>query len=168
MLEVKVVPWWFCVLVLSKACHLHCCSPLKQHSAFNPLRGSCALPTNMFNSFPDTRGTLVTTTEKDKKRERQGREGWEEKLEGTKCLFCICYWQMCNEWTNEWPNTRPRRLETFEGEISHGKLWGQINPIFLCFDWLRERMGGSEDAAGHLGVLPLNQRLIKRTFRGMD
>lgn len=47
-------------------CHLRCCSPLKQRSAFNPFRRSCALPTNMlmFNSFPDTWGTLITTTEK--------------------------------------------------------------------------------------------------------
>lgn len=145
MLEVKVVPWWFCVLVLSKACHLHCCSPLKQHSAFNPLRGSCALPTNMFNSFPDTRGTLVTTTEKDKKweRERQGREGWEKKLEGTKCLLCICYWQMCNEWTNEWPKTRPRRLETFEREHQSWEAVRTNKSYFLVF-WLTSGADGGQ------------------------
>lgn len=28
--------------------------------------------------------------------------------------------------------------------------------------------GVDEDVAGHLGMLPLNQRLIKRTLRAMD
>lgn len=155
--------------MLSKACHLHCCFPLKQHSAFSPLRGSCALPTNMFNSFADTRGTLVTTTEKRQKRGwGRARGGREKKLEGTKCLLCICYWQMCNEWMNEWPKTRPRRLKTFGSEHQSWEAVGAAKSYFLVF-WLTSGVDGSgEDAAGHLGVLPLNQRLIKRTFRGMD
>lgn len=64
----------------SLLCHLHCCSPLKQRSAFNPFRRSCALPTNtlMFNSFLDTWGTLITTTGGRKKKKKKQKEEEEE------------------------------------------------------------------------------------------
>lgn len=115
----------------SLPCHLHCFALLKQHSAFNRFRGSCALPTSllMFNSSPDARGTLVTTTTK-KKRRQKGKEGeWKGRkmLELNVCsAFAIGKCVM-----NEGPKTRPRKLEASERKR---RLRGQINLISLL--WL--------------------------------
>lgn len=102
MFEVTVVPWWFRVLVLSKASSVtSTAAPLSNdalHSILSGWRrvgggGGCALPTNslMFNSFPDTWGTCITTTRRKKKQKERKREGEEgQKWEGTKCLlFCL-------------------------------------------------------------------------------
>lgn len=60
-----------------------------------------------------------------------------------------------------------------QGQAGDGEHRGRVaaktnKPCFLLFCLTRGADGGSEDGAGHLGVLPLNQRLIKRTFTGMD
>lgn len=63
---------------------------------------------------------------------------------------------------------KPRRLKTFEREREGRGCVKTNKSCFLLFCLTSGVDEGSEDVAGHLGVLPLNQRLIKRTFRGMD
>ncbi len=68
---------------------------------------------------------------------------------------------------NEGPTTRPRRLKIFEREHQGQEAVKTNKSCFLLFCLTSRVDGGSEDVAGHLGVLPLNQSLIKSTFRGM-
>ena len=94
--------------------------------------GSCALPTNslMFNSFPDTWGTLITTTTRGKKTKGEAKRGWGEEWEETKCLpFCL-------PWVDVKLMKGLQQGQTWDGNIGDGgcETNKRCFPSVL-FDW---------------------------------